>query len=283
MMKQRRFAEAALALATLLLMPAGSASGQPHGTYELGFRQVARLESDMFSALEPKRRRQVSFETTLLQDVRVPCLVSAPGADSAAPGGPVQVSLAFVDFLNRLAHAKAYDESEPGFFIRYTARLADDTRSTPVLDFDALLPKKAWNFQTLNRQASHFNQMAGGLVAIDLAHHYLGHYRKHGAAFGASAALPLPINTLVTESEWRAAVLRGSENALACGLGADGLRTVFECFSQMPQRPAWAAYFIHPGADVRRINAELAKQERGFFAMDSTPRAMTGRGGGSGR
>jgi hypothetical protein len=42
----------------------------------------------------------------------------------------------------------------------------------------------------------------------------------------------------------------------------------------MPTRPAWAAYFIHPQADVRRITTELVQAERDFFAMDAKPRKI---------
>ena len=120
----------------------------------------------------------------------------------------------------------------------------------------------------MNRQASRFNQMAGGLVAIDLAHQYLGHYNRHSLELPSQGTLPMPVNTLITEQEWRTAVLRGAHNALACGLGVEGLKAVFECFNQMPCRPAWAAYFIHSKANVAQINAELERLERDFFAMN---------------
>ena len=34
----------------------------------------------------------------------------------------------------------------------------------------------------MNHQASQFNQMAGALIAIEMAHHYLGHYKKYEAS-----------------------------------------------------------------------------------------------------
>ena len=85
------------------------------------------------------------------------------------------LSSSFIDFINRVAHAKAVDESERGFFLRYTTRLAEDPRTTLAPEFDVLLPQRAWSFNTMNRQASHFNQMVGGLLGIEHAHHYLIH------------------------------------------------------------------------------------------------------------
>jgi len=246
----------------------------PKGKYEMGFRNVTNINADLVLALEPSKRRQVSSSTLLLGTVRLPCVASSPGANPDAPGQSVRVSRSFIDFINRVAHAKAVDEAERGFFLRYTTRLAEDPRTMLAPDFDTLLPQRAWSFNTMNRQASHFNQMVGGLLGIDHAHHYLGHYRRHAKYFDQQTALPQPINALITEEEWRQAVLEGARNALACGLGVDGMKAIFECFGQMPTRPAWAAYFIHPQADVRRINAELVHTEREFFAMDAKPRKI---------
>jgi hypothetical protein len=120
----------------------------------------------------------------------------------------------------------------------------------------------------MNRQASHFNQMAGALVAIDLAHQYLGHYSQHAQEFAPDSTAPTPVNMLITEQEWREAVMRGANNALACGLGVEGLRALFDGFDRMQSRPAWAAYFIHPKANVNKISSELRKLERDFFVVD---------------
>lgn len=266
-------------LLALFLTPArGDAPGAPGP----GYRQMARLESDLCGALEAKRRRWVTPELRYLEQVRLPCLAAAPAPEDG-PAAPVRVSAGLVDFLDRLAQARAHDEVERGFYVRYTKRLGEDSRRSPVPDFAILLPKDASNLQTQNRQATFFNQMAGGLMAVELAHQYLGHYRKHAAALNLPAALPRPINELISESEWRVAVQRGAENALACGLATDGLRAVFDCFESMSPRPAWAAYFIHPEANARRINAELVKTERDFFAMDQRPQPLTGSGRLEGR
>jgi hypothetical protein len=244
------------------------------GVYETGFRNVTNINADLVLALDPLKRRQVSSNTLFLGTVRLPCVASSPGVNPDAPGQPVRISSSFIDFINHVAHAKAVDEVERGFFLRYTTRLAEDPRTMLAPDFDVLLPQRAWNFNTMNRQASHFNQMVGGLLGIDHAHHYLGHYRKNAKLFELQTALPQPINAVISESEWRKAVLEGARNALACGLGVDGMMAIFECFGQMPTRPAWAAYFIHPQANVQRIILDLVQTERDFFAMDAKPRKI---------
>ena len=45
----------------------------------------------------------------------------------------------------------------------------------------------------------------------------------------------------------------------------------------MPNRPAWAVYFVHSKAKLSRINAELKKLERDFFAMDQQMQKFGGR------
>jgi len=264
-----------LTVAVVCLVPAMDLRAAARkGAYEMGFRNVTNINADLVLALEPSKRRQVSSSTLLLGTVRLPCVASTPGIIPDELGQPVRISASFIEFINRVAHAKAVDESERGFFLRYTTRLAEDPRTKLAPDFNVLLPQRAWSFNTMNRQASHFNQMVGGLLGIDHAHHYLGHYRKNAKLFDLQTALPLPINAVISESEWRQAVLDGARNALACGLGVDGMKAIFECFEQMPTRPAWAAYFVHPQADLRRISAELAQTERDFFAMDAKPRKI---------
>ena len=261
-----------VAVLCLAAMDLGAASKK--GAYEMGFRNVTNINADLVLALDPPKRRQVSSSTLLLGAVRLPCVASSPAVSPDEPGQPVRISSSFIEFINRVAHAKAVDESERGFFLRYAIRLAEDPRTTLAPEFSVLIPRRGWSFNTMNRQASHFNQMVGGLLGIEHAHHYLGHYRKNAKLFDPHTALPQPINVVITEEEWRQAVLDGARNALACGLGVDGMKAIFECFGQMPTRPAWAAYFIHPKADVRRISAELVQAERDFFAMDAKPRKI---------
>src|SRR5262245_4981806 len=98
----------------------------PKGVYELGYQNVRSINADLVLALEPSKRRQVSSNTVLLGTVRLPCVAGSPGVNPDAPGQPVRISASFVDFINRVAHAKAVDETERGFFQRYTTQLADD-------------------------------------------------------------------------------------------------------------------------------------------------------------
>lgn len=266
---------APLLCGALCASPLRSPAGPDEPAYEMGFRNVTRLHSDLLVALDRKQRPLAPPQLALLAAVRLPCVASGP---ASATGATVRVSAGCIDLLNRVAHARAIDQSQRGFFAGYSIHVAQLTRNTPVPDFDTRAAREAWDLDTMNRQASHFNQMAGALVAIDLAHHYLGHYRDRASEFPADAAFPMPITAVITEQQWRAAVLRGARNALDCGLAVDGLKALFEFFDQMPNRPAWAAYFIHPQAKVSKINAELVRLEQDFFAMNRRMQRLSSSG-----
>jgi len=257
--------------AALLGMQAAAGNETP--AYDMGFRNITNLQADLFQALDRKQRALVGPAAVLISEMRVPCIASAQGGgtEKNGPPGPVQLSAGFVEFINHVAHAKAIDESDSGFFARYTTQLGAQSRNNATPEFVAFPSANARTFQIMNRQASHFNQMAGALVAIDLAHQYLGHYSRHAREFSTNATAPTPVNTLITEQEWREAVMRGANNALACGLGVEGLRALFDGFDRMQTRPAWAAYFIHPKANVSKISSELGKLERDFFVVDTEP------------
>src|SRR2546425_848506 len=114
----------------------------------------------------------------------------------------------------------------------------------------------------MNHQVSHFNQIAGALIAINMAHHYLGHYQKYASQLVDAQNHSVPINSVLTLEEWREAVLKGARNALDCGLAVDGLKMFYDGLDKMPNRPAWSFYFLPKDADVAKIKKDLDQLER---------------------
>jgi hypothetical protein len=196
-----------------------------------------------------------------------PCIAPTQATENGADSQTVQISPGFVEFINQLSHAKAMEESEKGFLKKYAAAVAQESGATPLGPLPSTAGHNPWDADTLNYQAGNFNQMAGSLIAVQLAHHYLGHCKKYSAQLAALPGQPAPINAVITEKEWREAVLKGAKNALDCGYGVEGLKCAFECFGAMPIRPPWAAYFIHPKADVSKINRDLTRLEKDFFLV----------------
>jgi hypothetical protein len=64
---------------------------------------------------------------------------------------------------------------------RYIVSLAQETGKKELKPLPNLSKPAYWTDAVLNEQASNFNQMVGAMIAIKLAHHYLGHYKKYAA------------------------------------------------------------------------------------------------------
>jgi hypothetical protein len=259
------FASVVLLLVSALAAQAGENTGH---NYEGSFSTVTKIGTELHRAIDKAKRDAISAEPVLLAGHAAPCVAPARITVDGTARNVVQVSSGFVALINGLAHAKAIDETEPGYFKSYAAKLGSALDGIIPSAGADLAESKAWSFDVVNHQISLFNQMTGAMIAIDMAHHQLGHYKKYAAQLTAAGGQPSAINNVLTEKEWRQAVLAGAKNALDCGLGVDGLRTLFTAFEAMPQRPVWAAYFIHAKADVTKLNRELERLENDFFLVD---------------
>ena len=129
---------------------------------------------------------------------------------------------------------------------------------------------KIGEFASLTGKEAVFGQNAhkGTLLAIEMAHHYLGHHKKYGPPASAAGNAPEPFTEKLTEKEWREAVFKGARNALDCGLGVDGFRAILAAVEKLPTRPKWSAYLVHPKADISKLSRELEKLEKDFFLVD---------------
>jgi hypothetical protein len=107
--------------------------------------------------------------------------------------------------------------------------------------------------------------MVGFIMAINLSHHYLGHYDKYASKMIGPGARLTPINDFLTPAEWEVSVRAAAVDSLDCALATDGTRVLFDAIDKMPVRPAWADYVIPPGTDIKRLNRELARYEEDFF------------------
>jgi len=244
------------------------ASDAPKHAYETSFTNVSKICAELHQALDAAKRQQLQAEPVLLEQLNIPCLTPATASRNGSSATVVQVSAGFIAWINRASHARALDESQPGCFSRYLTAIASVTNGNSAQVGQDLAPETVWSFETMNHQAGLFNQMTGALLAIDLAHHYLGHYKKHSARLEPASDSPVPISPFLSEKEWREAVLQGARNALACGLGVDGLRAILDGFDKMPNRPAWSAHFVHPKASLGKLSRDLQKLENDFFLVE---------------
>jgi len=234
--------------------------------YDSGFSNIKKIAGELHAALEPRKQQAVQPGIILLETVQTPCVSPVEIQNDGQVLRTVQFSTGAIHFINSVSHAKALSQDDSNVIKAYAARLAPS--ALPPALADGMPPEKAWAFDVMNIQTGQFNQMAGALVAIDYAHHYLGHYKKYADHLGSDATGTVPpINEFITEKEWREAVLKGAKNALDCGLGVDGLQALFECVEAMPSRPGWCAYFVPAKANLSKLSKDLQRLENDFFLV----------------
>jgi hypothetical protein len=162
-----------------------------------------------------------------------------------------------------VAHAKAIDRIQPGYFERYASLLARETADNSVPDLMEMMDPRYWSVSVMNDQMSYFNQMVGLTVAINLSHHYLGHYNQHASQMLAGKLTP--INNFIAPADWETSIKDATLNSLDTGLATAGPRALFEVIDKMPKRPAWTAYLAPTNTDLKMLNRRLADYETNYW------------------
>jgi len=232
--------------------------------YDSGYHTMARLADDLYRALPKEKRMALHARPVLLDNIKAPYLQPGAQAKDGTNLHAVFVSPALFEVLNYISHARAVDSVDDGFFAKAVNSLACDNGDKGLPPLYQPTHEKSWAFNTMNGQLSYFNQMAAGLMAIEMAHHYLGHYSKYAGQLG-DPKKPAPLYSVLSQKEWREAVLRGSRHALDCGLAPEGLIVLYDAISRMPQRPSWAVHLMPPTAEVSILRLELKRVEASFF------------------
>jgi hypothetical protein len=254
-------------LAALLLVSARESPASDIATpgYDTSYQSITEIGANLSGALEVKRRQQIQRQPVRLGQGTAPCIASNPGNRKRRrlPNG---ADLAGLRRIHQPAsHAKAMEESEKGFLKKYAAAVAQESGAKPLAPLPSTAGHNPWD--------SRHAQLSGRQLQPD------GRVTHRGAT-GAPLPRPLqkilgpigrpagpaaPINAVITEKEWREAVMKGAKNALDCGYGVEGLKCVFECFGAMPIRPPWAAYFIHPEGRCQQDQPRFDTAREGFL------------------
>ena len=247
----------------VLVVPALAAGGAPPHVYTSGFSQTSKLGGDLYETLEPKYQKSIYPEPIKLEQMEAPVIVPVEGADENKSLREVKISVGFIDLMNHIAHAKAIDRIQPGYFQQYILNLSHAADSDTPPEPPNMVDNRYWTDAVMNDQASIFNQIIGMTMALTLSHHYLGHYTKFSSQMLAGKLVP--INNLLAPAEWDASVKAATLNALNCALGTDGPTALFDAIDKMPKRPAWTAFIVPPTADLKKLNKQLKKYEDDFF------------------
>ena len=233
-----------------------------------GFSSMTAMGQTLYKGLSPKLQEQlharpVSLVTDVMPYVH-PEEVQYP--DLPKPMRLVFISVGFVDLVNYVAHAKAIDRIEKGFFPNYVLKLSQETGDKELAELPKLADPKYWTDRMMNEQESNFSQMVGIVLAIEMSHHYLGHCQKYADKLKDAKGQPVPVNKFLTPDEWEMSLKAGLRNALDRGYGVDGVLALYEAIEKMPQRPAWTVYFLPDWVKVAKLRKDLKRIEENFFA-----------------
>ncbi len=239
-------------------------AAMPVRTYQNTITNTLRLGGDLSQSLPAKFGDQIDHQVIAYQTQDSAVVTPIVTIVDTSVQRQVALSAGFIDLLNHICHAKAVDRIEPGFFDQYVKSLPAN-----VGDGVTALPKirnpRYWTDDVIKDQMSYFNQMVGFVMAINMSHHYLGHYAKYSSRMGGAGDKFMPINNFLTPSEWELSVKAAALDSLNCALATDGSRALFEAIDKMPHRPAWASYIVPSGVDIKKLNEQLARYEDDFF------------------
>jgi hypothetical protein len=246
-----------------LLLPAWGAPGAGSHVYDSGVSQARRLGSDLYETLDSKYQKNLYSEPVQVEPMKAPVIVPSQSGDENKPQRLVKVSAGFIDLMNHIAHTKAIDRIQPGYFQQYILNLSHAAAGDAPPEPPDMVDNRYWTADVMNDQAGYFNQMIGMTLALNLSHHYLGHYTKFSGQMVAGKLVP--INDLLAPAEWDASVKAATLNALDCALATDGPRALFEAIDKMPKRPAWADFIVPPATDLKKLINQLRDYEALYF------------------
>jgi len=240
----------------------GDAKAPAH-SYTSGFSIALKIGEGLYEALPDKFGNQIYAQPVTLQPQDMPVIAPVVMTDESKTEREVSISAGFIDLMNHVAHAKAIDKIQPGFFEAYIKNLSRMTAEPYVLP--DMVDARYWTDDVMDDQISYFNQMTSMLMAINLSHHYLGHYTKYAAKLANAEGQAAPINGMISPEEWAVSVKAGVHNSLDCALATEGVRALFDAIDKMPEKPAWTMYIVPKYADLKQLNTQLDHWEYDFF------------------
>lgn len=256
----------AIAIATAwlsFLIPAWGGTNSAGHAYPADMALAVKIGNELYQTLDRGCRKKIAPQAISMEQMAAPEIAPIMSNDASTSPCRVLISTGFVDLINHIAHARAIDRIQPGYFQQYMSILGRESAGENPPDPPNLADARYWSAAVMNDQAGYFNQMVGIAISINLSHHYLGHYQKYAGQMPAGKRAP--INDFIAPAEWEASVKAATLNCLDCALGTDGAKALFEAIDQMPRRPAWAGYIVPMNVNIKRLNMQLAGYEAAYF------------------
>jgi hypothetical protein len=220
---------------------------------------------DLSEGLPAKFGNQLASQPVALQPQEFPRIAPISSTDDNKVLRQVSVSAGFIDLVNHLAHAKAVDRIQAGYFDQYFQNLARLAGDDFAIQPPSIVDARFWQDDVINDQASYFNQIIGMMLALNFSHHYLGHFDKYSAKMAGPGNSTIPINDFLTQSEWDVSVKAAATDSLNCALATEGIRSILAAIDKLPKRPGWTVAFAPRTVDLKRLNKQLADYETLFF------------------
>jgi hypothetical protein len=283
LMKLRSFC-LSIAWLTLFARLAAAQSNSADGlTYKTGYSAMMKLGRALYEQLDPKDKKLISAQPISMDVDLTPFtrMMYYP-ADSNEPGAVplrgVWISAGFIDLVNHVAHAKAIDKIQKGYFQKYINQLMAETGEKELRPLPDDGNPKFWTDDMLNEQQSNFNSIVGIVVGIKMAHHTLGHFDKYkDKLIEKDGVKPVPIEELITDKEWEDAYKEGLFTSLNAGCFTEGVIPFYEAFDKMPTRPPWSIYFLPPKAKFAKMKKDFVRFQDDYLAGRLKRQQVSGR------
>lgn len=246
-----------------LLIPARAGTNPAPREYASDLSLAVKIGNDLYQTLDADYQRQISPEDISSIKSDAPEITPIAKFGGSKAGCQVLISTGYINLINHIAHAKAIDNIQPGYFQQYVSNLGKTSDGESLPEPPNMVDPRYWTEAVMNDQASYFNQIIGITLAINLSHHYLGHYQKYAGEMLAGKFTP--INAFIAPAEWDASVKAATVNSLDCALAPGGAEALFEAIGNMPRRPAWTGYIVPLNIDTKKLNLQLAGYEADYF------------------
>lgn len=238
-------------------------------TYKTGYSAMMKLGRSLYDQLDAKGKEAISSQPISMDVDMTPFVRMMYYPEGDAGGKPLRgvwISAGFIDLVNHVAHAKAIDKIQKGYFQKYIVQLAGETGEKELKPLPDDTNPKFWTDTMLDEQQSNFNSIVGIVTGIKLAHHILGHFDKYKDQVMEKDGKPgVPISEVLTDKEWEDAYKKGLTIALKGGCAIEGVIPFFEAFDKMPTRPPWAIYFLPEKAKFSKMKKDFEKYQKMFF------------------
>jgi hypothetical protein len=262
-----------LIAAFLVASAAPSLNAQPNSadglTYKTGYSAMMKLGRALYDQLDAKQKEMISSQPISMDVDMTPFVRMMYYPEGDAGGKPLRgvwISAGFIDLVNHVAHAKAIDRIQKGYFQKYVVQLAGESGEKELKPLPDDTNPKFWTEDMLNEQQSNFNSIVGIVTGIKLAHHILGHFDKYkDQAMEKDGKPGVPIEELITDKEWEDAYKKGLAISLKGGCSIEGVIPFYEAFDKMQTRPPWSIYFLPNKVKFAKMKKDFDKYQKLFF------------------